>query len=105
MITSIEPQIGRLLLLVGPHSIRHTMLLVIAGLAQREPLHVLDSEHSPENRQVDWFEVAGALRGQPQALYRITIARAFSCYHLLSLLQKTPSMPSYPHSCLPAPKN
>jgi hypothetical protein len=84
-------QVGKWLLIVGPHQVRHMMMTVIAGLAEHEPIRVLDGRNSPENEHVDWLEIAQLLRGKPNALDRISIRRANSCYQVLRLLERTSS--------------
>ena len=89
MITSIEPQVGRWILLVGPRSINFTILEAIAKLGSIGPVRVLDG-----GNRFAAYKVARAVRGQAEILERITVARAFNCYQVLSLLEDTPSIPS-----------
>jgi len=89
MITSIEPQVGRWILLVGPRTLNSTMLEAIAKLGDIGPVRVLDG-----GNRFAAYKVARAVRGKPEILNRITVARAFNCYQVLSVLEDTPSIPS-----------
>ena len=82
-----DGQAGQWLLIVGPHSIRHMMMTVIAGLAEHEPVRVLDG-----GNQFDAYQIARFVRGSPTCLERIKVSRAFSCYQVLTLLENTPSV-------------
>jgi len=86
MITSIEPKAGSWILLVGPRSLNSTMLTAIARLGERCSLRVLDGGNC-----FNAYTVARAARGRQEVLNRITVARAFTCYQVLSLLESTPS--------------
>ena len=89
MITSIEPQVGRWILLVGPRSMNSTILEAIAKLGSIGPVRILDG-----GNRFAAYKVARAVRGQAEILERITVARAFNCYQVLSLLEDTPSISS-----------
>ena len=78
-----------LLVLIGPHAASPVMLGFAARLAVRSPLRVLDGGNRFNARQV-----ASMLRSlnAPDlyaALGRIRIARAFTCYQMLALLEET----------------
>ena len=106
MNTSIEPKTGSLgdlfrrinlgqldetspgwMLLVGPRSLNATMLAVIARLGESGPLRVLDG-----GNRFNAYTVARAAHGRQDILDRITVARAFTCYQVLSLLEDTPAI-------------
>lgn len=80
-------QAGKWLLVEGPHGIRHMMMAVIAGVAAHEEIRVLDC-----GNQFDAYRIARLLQGKTDALDRISIARAFSCYQVVTLLEQSPSM-------------
>ena len=82
-----------LLVLVGPYAASQAMLAFVARLALHTPLRVLDGGNRFNAR-----EVARMLRGlgAPDlyaALGSIRIARAFTCYQMLALLEETPPAP------------
>ena len=106
MNTSIEPKTGSLgdlfrrislgqldetspgwMLLVGPRSLNASMLAAIARLGESGPLRVLDG-----GNRFNAYTVARAARGRQDILDRITVARAFTCYQVLSLLEGTPAI-------------
>ena len=89
MITSIEPKTGSWILLVGPRSMNGTLLEAIAKLGSIGEVRILDG-----GNRFAAYKVARAVRGKPDILNRITVARAFNCYQVLSLLENTPSIPS-----------
>lgn len=89
MITSIEPKTGSWILLVGPRNLNGTLLEAIAKLGKIGPVRVLDG-----GNRFAAYKVARAARGQPDILNNITVARAFTCYQVLSLLESTPSIPN-----------
>ena len=77
------------LVLVGPHAASTAMLTFAARLAVHAPLRVLDG-----GNQFNAREVARLLRSQNApdvyaALERIRVARAFTCYQMLALLEQT----------------
>ena len=84
-------QVGQWSLVIGPHSIRHVMMNLIAGLAEQEPVRVLDGGASLEERQLGWLEVAHLLRNLPNAIDRVSMRQAFSCYEMLFILENTAS--------------
>ena len=89
---------GKMGLLIGPRAEREAMLKVVARLAQRGPVHILDGGNS-----FDAFQVARHVRRQTplldQALDRIQVARAFTCYQVVTLFAQTPAG-STPHLVL-----
>lgn len=85
------PTTGKLLLLIAPRLfLRQALPVLIARLSLTGPLRVLDGGNS-----FNLHEVARALRRSTpdvQArLERIQIARAFTCYQVVSLLAETPA--------------
>ncbi len=85
----------KIALLIGERAEREKMLDFTALLALRGPVCVLDA-----GNRFDPYRVSRAIRRQTaqleQVLNRIYIARAFTCYQVVTLLQKTPSTPM-PH--------
>jgi hypothetical protein len=82
-----------LLVLIGPYAASQAMLAFAARLALHAPLRVLDGGNRFNAR-----EVARLLRGLDApdlygALERIRLARAFTCYQMLALLEQTPPEP------------
>lgn len=78
-----------LITVLAPHAARMHMLVLSARLAHRGALQVLDA-----GNQFNAYEVARSLRqegaeGFQQALERIHVARAFTPYQLLALLEAT----------------
>jgi hypothetical protein len=86
MITSIEPKAGSFILLVGPRSLNATMLTAIARLGQRQAIRVLDG-----GNRFNAYGLTRLAAGRPDVLERITVARAFTCYQVLALLESTPA--------------
>lgn len=85
-----DPTRGRLLLVLAPHAAAEAMLALTAHLARRGPLRVLDGGNRFNAYRVARFlrPLSGAdLSG---ALERIQVARAFTCYQMLGLLQASP---------------
>jgi len=85
----------KIALLIGERAERETLLDFTAVLALRGPVCVLDA-----GNRFDPYRVSRAVRRQTaqldEALGRIYIARAFTCYQVITLLQKTPATPM-PH--------
>jgi hypothetical protein len=95
---------GRLSILLAPHAAQDIMLDFTARLARGGPLRVLDG-----GNRFNAYRVARLLRrlehgaaGNPlrapapslsQALGRIHVARAFTCYQMLVMLEQTPPLP------------
>jgi hypothetical protein len=88
MDTSIEPKTGKFILVAGPRSLLPTLLTLIARLAEKGKVQVLDG-----GNQFQAYFVSRAVRGRSFLLGRITVARAFTCYQMLSLLEQTPALP------------
>jgi hypothetical protein len=84
--TEIEPRAGSFILLVGPRSLNSSMLTAIARLGERLPVRILDG-----GNRFNAYTVARQAAGRPEALERITVSRAFTCYQVLSLLESTPA--------------
>jgi hypothetical protein len=85
-----------LITVLAPHAARTHMLALAARLARRSALQVLDA-----GNQFNAYEVARSLRqegadGFQQALERIRVARAFTPYQLLALLEATGPSRAYP---------
>ena len=83
------PLAGSLLLVIAPHSfLRDALPPFIAHLAVSGPIRVLDGANSFRG-----YPVARAIRRETTnvqaALERIQIARAFTCYQVLTLLSET----------------
>ena len=85
----------KIALLIGERAERETLLDFTAVLALRGPVCILDA-----GNRFDPYRVARAIRRQTvqldQALGRIYVARAFTCYQVITLLQNTPASPM-PH--------
>jgi len=85
------PHPGQLLLLAAPHSfLNQAMPLLIARLSLPDGIRVLDFGNC-----FNYHVVARTLRRHTIDLHahleRIQIARAFTCYQVLSLLAQTPA--------------
>ena len=89
MITSLTPKAGSFILLVGPRSLNANLLSLVARLAERVPLRILDG-----GNRFNAYAVARQARGRPEVLERITVSRAFTCYQVLALLESTPAVHS-----------
>ncbi|MFO7624692.1 MAG: hypothetical protein R6V73_10100 [Anaerolineales bacterium] len=93
-----EPSPGSLWLVLARRAAQQPMLDLAARLAQRGPVQVLDGGNS-----FNAYIVARSLgrwagedgKELEQALKRISVARAFTCYQVLTLLSETPTTP-YP---------
>lgn len=83
-----EVRAGKIGLLIGPRAEREAMLRIAAALALRGAVHVLDAGNS-----FDAYRVARHIRRYtaqlPEALERISVARAFTCYQVLTLFEQT----------------
>lgn len=81
------PLPNELLVAFGPHAMSGRMLDLAARLTLRGPLYILDC-----GNRSNMYHVAKALRaltGDPAAmLHNIRLSRAFTCYQVLSLLEK-----------------
>lgn len=83
-----DPTPGHLLVLLAPHAAGEIMLTITAHLAQRTALRVMDG-----GNRFNAYKVARALRGLgvealDQALARVHVARAFTCYQMVALLEQ-----------------
>ena len=85
MITPAVFGSGQLTLIVGPHAEREAMLAIVARFALRGPARVLDGGNSYDAFQVARL-IRRASRDLDRALGRIAVARAFTCYQVLTLL-------------------
>jgi len=81
---------GRLSLVLLPGGTTHLLLDLVARLAQRHSLRVVDGGNC-----FNGYIVARELRRYTTelevALERIRVARAFTCYQVLTLLEDTPA--------------
>lgn len=87
-----EPVTGQYLLAVLPHNAAGLLLRAAARMAWRSPLRVLDC-----GNRFNAYQVALELRrlqADPlePALERIQVARAFTCYQVLTLLETAPAL-------------
>jgi hypothetical protein len=91
----LEPKAGSWTLLVGPSSLNTSLLQGLAHLpalgaqvqmAEHAGVRVLDG-----GNRFNAYTLARAARGRPEVLNRITVARAFTCYQALALLESTPA--------------
>lgn len=84
---------GTLSLMIGPSAEREAMTELTAMLALRGPVCVLDGGNC-----FDAYRVARLIRRQTprltEALHNVQIARAFTCYQVLTLFRQTPSGPA-----------
>ena len=82
------PSSGSLALVIGPHAAQARMLDLAALLAVSGPLRVFDCGNS-----FNVYPVARAIRSRTpalsEALGRIRLARAFTCYQALALLEES----------------
>jgi hypothetical protein len=87
-----DPAAGKLGLLIGPRAEREVMFKITALLASHGPVRILDGGNS-----FDAFQVARLIRRRTphlaQALERIFVARAFTCYQVVTLFEQTPATP------------
>ena len=80
------PQPGRWVLTSLPRrEQRETMLACIADLAMQAPVVVLDG-----SMLFNVYRVVMAAHGQTRILNHIRFARAFTCYQMVTLLERTP---------------
>ncbi len=92
----LNPTTGRLLLVIAPHAGGAIMLGLIARLACRGPLRLLDGGNCFDVYHCNQA-IARILQGQkdqlPATLERIQLARAFTCYQMAALLKQTSGRP------------
>ena len=89
MFPLLEPKSGGWLLLVGPSSQLNIALLQAIARFSPSGLRVLDG-----GNRFNAYTVARAAHGRPDILEHITVARAFTCYQVLALLESTPASPA-----------
>lgn len=86
-----EPVPGQFLLAALPSGTSATLLEMVARLALRSPVRVLDG-----GNRFNVYRVAQSLRRHTSevgaALQRIRVARAFTCYQVATLLVETPPL-------------
>lgn len=84
---------GEIGLAIGPRAERAAMLELTAVLALGQPVRVLDGGNC-----FDAYHIARQIRRHThqldEALNRISIARAFTCYQVISLFAETPAASS-----------
>ncbi len=83
------PSVGSLQLLIAPNPFRQQVMThFIADLALKGPVQVLDG-----GNRFDVLRLNRELRGRRRDFYiplkRIRVARAFTCYQMVTLLEKT----------------
>jgi hypothetical protein len=83
-----------LLVLSGPYAAGGAMLSLAARLALHTPLRVLDGGNRFNAREVARILRSLNASDMYEALGRIRLARAFTCYQMLALLQQTLPGPS-----------
>jgi len=85
-----RPLGNQVMLIVAPHAANPLMLELAARLALEKPLRVLDG-----GNRFNVYSVAKAVRRRTarleEALGRITLSRAFTCYQVLALLEESPN--------------
>jgi len=84
---------GEIGLLIGPHAEKETMLELTAVLALRGPVQALVG-----GNRFDAHQLARLIRRRTtrlkEALNRVTVARAFTCYQVVTLFAETPTTSS-----------
>lgn len=92
----LNPTPGRLLLVIAPRAGGAIMLDLIARLACRGPMRLLDGGNCFDVYRCNQA-IARALQGQKgqlaDVLERIQLARAFTCYQMVALLKQTQAWP------------
>jgi hypothetical protein len=85
-----RPLGNQVLLVVAPHAANPLMLELAARLAVDQPMRVLDG-----GNRFNVYPVAKAVRRRTarleEALGRITLSRAFTCYQLQAQLEESPN--------------
>lgn len=85
-----RPLGNQVMLVVAPHAANALMLELAARLAVAQPVRVLDG-----GNRFNVYPVAKAIRRRTarleEALGRITLSRAFTCYQLEALLEESPN--------------
>ncbi len=86
---------GKIVLVLAAHGAQEVLLELAAGLARRGPLRVLDG-----GNRFNAYRLARLLRRQtPElsaALNRISLARAFTCYQVETLVAASSADPPMP---------
>jgi hypothetical protein len=94
--TLLNPIPGDLLLVIAPHAGGVIMWDLIARLACRGAVRLLDGGNRFDVYRCN-LAIGSALGGQtadlPAVLERIRLARAFTCYQLVALLKETSAKP------------
>jgi hypothetical protein len=85
---------GCLVALLAPHAASEAMLTLAARLAQRGPVRVLDGGNRFNAYRVAHALAARRLSDLRQALERIRVRRAFTCYQAATILASTQSGPA-----------
>ena len=96
MDSTLEPIPGQLLLLIAPHAGGELMLELIARLACRGQLRLLDGGNRFDVYRCNLAvarQLGGQTAGLPETLGRIHLARAFTCYQMVALLHEIPAQP------------
>lgn len=88
MNTHIQTRPNKWLLLVGPRSVRLTMMILVARLAEHDAVRVLDS-----SGQFDGYLISRSLRGRTDFLKRVSLSRMFTCYQVLASLENAVGLP------------
>ena len=81
---------GQLSLVILPRGATRLLLDMVVRIARRAPLRVLDGGNC-FNAYIVARELARHTQDVEEALNRIQVARAFTCYQVLSLLESTPA--------------
>ena len=85
-----RPLGNQVMLVVAPYAANPLMLELAARLAVEQPVRVLDG-----GNRFNVYPVAKAVPRRTsrleEALGRITLARAFTCYQLLALIEESPN--------------
>jgi hypothetical protein len=85
---TIDFSSGRFFLLVGPVNIRYILTRLVAGLAETDPVRVIDAGNPLEPSLLRQLT-----HGHPEVINRIHVKRTASCRRLLSLLEDEPASP------------
>lgn len=88
MNTYIQPHPNNCLV-VGPRSIRLTMMICIARLAERGPVRVLDN-----GLQFDCYLISNLLRGRANMREQISLSHASTCRQVLDWFEKADALPA-----------
>lgn len=87
-----SPTCGQILLLITPDSLTRVLFEMVARLALRGPLYVLDGGNTFQG-----YPLARALRRQTAdiagVMQQVLLSRAFTCYQMAALLGEEPLAP------------